>query len=982
MTLINYSSEPFTKTSDSVFVTKAFTGLIISVYKMNDNNSVDEEREGKDDQRSWNSITTIPDDYRTRTRSHEECSTSVNLGPFREGLPIPPEDENIMSYYESLQYILYETGYPETVDRTNQPISVQKDEVSICILSSPVQCMSILMEGSRRCPGNSLLVLSTTWLSKMKSETREGLCSLYVHKAIAFGLAGRTFLETYKPPRRVTYFVNFFTKACTDGQRHDGMQVEADLDCPMSSSMKLTRLTDDNLWTRGMMSKAGLAFPATVAFVYNSDMVYPNQEPDVSVVHVEQNKTNLKEIVDAGVRNFLERCAHNEVKMIAVKPSGVMWNVCSGVSFHWSHECEEIISDVMERFDVICQGDGVLVETFIETIKPNITANVPGWACTDTCAVRMRSIVCRNHDDTPVTTNISCGLNTMTEPVHEDNSIPHSLNTTLVALGVCDETEVARFEEDVRQKGAALLERIICHENDLGTAERGGLQAQSDVIGIDFVITRKNGVLTPVAFKVKSHDCMTNCQIYENVYTAEEGISVGPWVQTMIARSQKYVLAGKKILVIGAGGYNKAFIWPAAQDMGVKVMLVDANPDHFAAEEVSEFIYYDFSNHYQDDSHAVRIYQLLKKKNKKVDGCLTFWEDCVPLAAKLCKLFNLKGPSIMGAMNAKNKSSTLSMLRKKTVNVPNLPRTYLYTSWFTSLRGKADLENVIKMHKFPLVMKLEYGSSAVGVVLVKNAEELEEKYLELSTTFQKDEDYFGIGLGHGNTVMVMEYIGGTEHDVDLIIFEGRLVAAFVSDNGPTRDKTFTETAACMPSSLPYDKQRQLINAAYQCCTEIGLDNGVFNVEMKMISTGPKLVEINGRMGGFYLRDWIKKLYAVDLVMCAFLVSCGIKPYCPELKPKGQFMGFLCIPSLHNHILNDPDTLSRRQELESKRIIHFNQFDEHAVIGKDGFEEPFASIAVMENNISSAKQKLLEIAKDFNITSPAYNIADFLKDFET
>ncbi|KAK3586592.1 hypothetical protein CHS0354_027727, partial [Potamilus streckersoni] len=247
--------------------------------------------------------------------------------------------------------------------------------------------------------------------------------------------------------------------------------------------------------------------------------------------------------------------------------------------------------------------------------------------------------------------------------------------------------------------------------------------------------------------------------------------------------------------------------------------------------------------------------------------------------------------------------------------------------------------------------------------MVKYAEELEEKYMELSSTFQKDEDYFGIGLGHGNTVIVMEYIGGTEHDVDVVIFKERLVAAFVSDNGPTNGKTFTETAACMPSSLPYDKQRQLITVVYRCCTKIGLANGVFNVEIKMISTGPKLVEINGRMDGFYLRDWIKKLYAVDLVMCAFMVSYGIKPYCPEIKPKGQFMGFMCIPSLHSHMLNDPDTLSRRQELESKGIIHFNQFDEHAVIGKDGFEDPFASVAVLEKDKPSAKEKLLQLAKD-------------------
>jgi carnosine synthase len=47
----------------------------------------------------------------------------------------------------------------------------------------------------------------------------------------------------------------------------------------------------------------------------------------------------------------------------------------------------------------------------------------------------------------------------------------------------------------------------------------------------------------------------------------------------------------------------------------------------------------------------------------------------------------------------------------------------------------------------------------------------------------------------------MEYIEGTEHDVDIIIFQRQLIAAFVSDNGPTRQGRFTETTALMPSCL-------------------------------------------------------------------------------------------------------------------------------------------------------------------------------------
>jgi hypothetical protein len=90
--------------------------------------------------------------------------------------------------------------------------------------------------GGRQCPGDMLLIMSSSWLSRKKSPRKNGLYSLYVHKAIAFETAGRTFLEVYDPPRRVTYFVNFFTFSCTDSSRGDGEALEVRDRAPLIAS--------------------------------------------------------------------------------------------------------------------------------------------------------------------------------------------------------------------------------------------------------------------------------------------------------------------------------------------------------------------------------------------------------------------------------------------------------------------------------------------------------------------------------------------------------------------------------------------------------------------------------------------------------------------------------------------------------------------------------------------------------------------------
>lgn len=88
-------------------------------------------------------------------------------------------------------------------------------------------------------------------------------------------------------------------------------------------------------------------------------------------------------------------------------------------------------------------------------------------------------------------------------------------------------------------------------------------------------------------------------------------------------------------------------------------------------------------------------------------------------------------------------------------------------------------------------MKLEHGSSAVGVSVVKDEVELKNKHHEISESLQTNSDFPGIGLGHDNSMIAMEFHTGSEHDVDVIMYDRKLVGAFISDNGPTRRPYFT-----------------------------------------------------------------------------------------------------------------------------------------------------------------------------------------------
>lgn len=344
------------------------------------------------------------DKYTTALGSYCAWNRHVNLTPPDFVKEVPENDKHIYNYYDALQYTLYETNYAETEDRTTDPrTTLPGSGISIVILASPVECMAILLEGGRRCPGDMLLVMSKSWITVVPSDLDPSMNKLLVHKAISFESGGRSFIDVFDPPRRVTYFVNFFTRSITDGQTGDGEDLEVNLECPMSSSLKLVRKTDDKFWTRIIMAEANVAYPATLAFAYKVSLQYdiPN-DAKLKVVKL-SSKEGIENVMQEEILSFLNRldenadrasfisvsmlmcqCINQTIRMshfmyillnilliifflltqMVVKPSGVKWHGSVGVTFHPRNEPKRIIDAAIQLFMALDAGDGVLVEVF------------------------------------------------------------------------------------------------------------------------------------------------------------------------------------------------------------------------------------------------------------------------------------------------------------------------------------------------------------------------------------------------------------------------------------------------------------------------------------------------------------------------------------------------------------------------------------------------------------------------------------------
>ncbi|XP_007518722.2 carnosine synthase 1 isoform X2 [Erinaceus europaeus] len=885
-------------------------------------------------------------------------------------------------YYGLLQSCLQQAGLPETQDRSPAPrTGCPGAEVTLCILGAPSTYLSVLLEGGLQSPGNMLLCLSPAWLAKVPAPGRPGESALLVSKAVSFHPGGLTFLDEFVPPRRATYFLAGL--GLGPGRGREAAELARDLTCPTGSSAELARLLEDRLLARRLLAQQGcVPVPATLAFTYKPLGLLQGGEASPGLRLVElSGKEGQEALVREEVRAFLCSEALGDALQVAVKLSGWRWRGRQHLRLHPRADPGMVADTVLALLERLEEEEAVLVEAMCLPARLPCPGSPPPGP---ELAMRLCALVCRTQGDRPLLSKVVCSVGRSDRPLRHQSSLPRSLEVALAQCGLEEAAQVATVRRRVKEAAEAALAAVLALEAGLSAEQRGGRQVRTDILGVDFALTAVGRSLTPVALELNGGLCLEACGALEGLWAArrpgpaaEDG-AAAPLVETMLRRSARSLVEGKRLLVVGAGGVSKKFVWEAAHDYGLKLHLVESDPNHFASQLVETFIHFDVTEHRRDEENARLLAELVRARGLQLDGCFSYWDDCLVLTALLCQELGLPCSPPAAMRLAKQKSRTqLHLLRRLG---PPWPAPSLHAVPCCPLASEADVERAVHQVPLPGVMKLEFGAGAVGVRLVEDAPQCHEHFARIARDLQGEADHPGIGLGWGNSMLLMEFVEGTEHDVDVVLFGGQLLAAFVSDNGPTRLPGFTETAACMPTGLVPEQEAQLVQAAFRCCLGCGLLDGVFNVELKLTGAGPRLLEINPRMGGFYLRDWIQELYGVDLLLAAAMVACGLRPALPaHPRARGHLVGVMCLVSQHLQALRSTASREALQALHDRGLLRLNLLEEELVPGE--YEEPYCSVACMGPSPAEARLRLLGLCQGLGIDGPHYPVAHFLSHFK-
>ncbi|NXB01305.1 CRNS1 synthase, partial [Cnemophilus loriae] len=248
----------------------------------------------------------------------------------------------------------------------------------------------------------------------------------------------------------------------------------------------------------------------------------------------------------------------------------------------------------------LTEEDSVLLEAMVPTARlpvPPPRSPAPRLPM----ALRICTLVCRSWGDRPQLCQVACAVGRAESPVRHGAGLPQGLDSSLQQWGVVAPSQQQALATRLQEATEAAMAALLATEAELSPQQRGGTRAHTDILGehgggdtagvrghlavlsavspspssgVDFLLACVDDALELVALGTNSQRCLETCVLAEAM-----GRGVGEprgdlprlLAEAMLHRAQCHLVEGKDILLIGAGGVSKSFVWEAARDYGLRV---------------------------------------------------------------------------------------------------------------------------------------------------------------------------------------------------------------------------------------------------------------------------------------------------------------------------------------------------------------------------------------------------------------------------
>ena len=298
----------------------------------------------------------------------------------------------------------------------------------------------------------------------------------------------------------------------------------------------------------------------------------------------------------------------------------------------------------------------------------------------------------------------------------------------------------------------------------------------------------------------------------------------------------------KKIMILGASILQLPAI-KKAKEMGLDVIAVDMDPDAvgFKEEGITKLQISTIDT--PRIVEAARAYQ--------IDGIMTLASDMpMQAVATVCEELGLIGITPQTALNATNKAEMRMCFKAHDVPIPE----------FYIVSELDEFMEATKHFTTKFIIKPADNSGNRGVKLITDI--ADEKVLIQAFNYSKK-------YSRDGRVLLEEYMEGDEFSVETMSVDGVCHVIQVTDKLTSGAPYFVEMGHTQPSMFAEDIKMRIAEVAKAGIKAIipsasapinvvlvkilsrasAVGHGPSHTEIKLTSTGPKIVEIGARLGG-------------------------------------------------------------------------------------------------------------------------------------
>lgn len=247
-------------------------------------------------------------------------------------------------------------------------------------------------------------------------------------------------------------------------------------------------------------------------------------------------------------------------------------------------------------------------------------------------------------------------------------------------------------------------------------------------------------------------------------------------------------------------------------------------------------------------------------------GVLTFSEPMLPATSRLAGTLGVPFHDATVVAALTNKDVQRQVLRDAGVDDTVSLRLTDPAGWADAV-ARTGLPAVVKpargvnSRNTVLVTDADQGRALVGEILAEETVVVVEEYLAGAEVPEPWGDYVSV-----ETVV-------QRGDVEHLAVTGKLRFA----------PPFRECGQFWPANLAADTHREALALADNAVKALGVVSGILHTEIKLTPAGPRIIEVNGRVGG-YIPELAMRAAGIDLVDVAARIACGERVDLPPVEP--------------------------------------------------------------------------------------------------